>query len=833
MLYVKGDKNVVADALSRRLILPEEGPIDLPCENWPHAVAVLCRQPSAADPPAHGAGGPGRVAVGAPDGHESVCVLAVARAPPAWRTREHAADTERASIRSRQIVTIGGHTRGRAARSLANPAGAVGWGEEGAAATSTGTWLTPQIVRGEGQGRHGAGRLGAPDAPQPTSGQERAAAGRSERPRLDRRRGLNTGARHLVADMNGVRFAEYTTILAPGGNHLGYRTNGSGGVGKISQRNLAERRVALRTSDTHFVSNPTPMTSPVQGGSDDLTAASKVPSVVDRQAAPSQPDPGGEATFEDARFDQSSAQYERLLVDLFGRVREALLTDEGTQTEDQRRKRGLVERDGLYWRNEYLLYIPDDKALRQDVLYWHHDVPWCAHLGIQKSVELVRRQFWWPSLKSDVVEYVSSCHKCQANKTDRVRRRPPLTPLVPPDACWRTMGVDLIVDLPVSADGYDAICVFVDHLSSMVRLAPTDKSMSTEGFARLFFREVFPHYGMPARIVSDRGQQWNSKFFKALCNEAHTDLSLSTAYHPQTNGLVERMNEVVSAALRHYVSADTRDWVQWLPFVEFAINNTYREKTKCTAYQMNRVTLPRNPAESVRDYLLGDKALRSDSTTWMGTPEARLGAATWLHAQANLQFARKCIEVAQQRMKAQYDGRGVNRHLYELGDLVWFSNKNLGITHSSRRHKLVPKYTGPVKIIRIISNTAVELDLAPNRNVHPVVSTQLLKPYRPRVGEVAAPVIIDEAEEWILNAVTGHHVVKSRKRGGAQTVEFRAKWKGSYEDSWHEFADFENSRDSIERYLSSCNKKALASIFAALRPEDLELLSDSVRKRVR
>ena len=112
------------------------------------------------------------------------------------------------------------------------------------------------------------------------------------------------------------------------------------------------------------------------------------------------------------------------------------------------------------------------------------------------------------------------------------------------------MGVDMIVDLPRTRMGFNAIVVFMCHLSKMVRLVPCDTDLDTMGFAKLFIKEIFPHYGMPLNIVSDRGTQWNSEFFKAVCEKLGVRLNLSTAFHPQTNGLVERMNETVTAALR-------------------------------------------------------------------------------------------------------------------------------------------------------------------------------------------------------------------------------------------------------------------------------------------
>jgi hypothetical protein len=150
--------------------------------------------------------------------------------------------------------------------------------------------------------------------------------------------------------------------------------------------------------------------------------------------------------------------------------------------------------NGLLWRNNRL-YIPNKDTLRQDALYWHHDVPWMAHLGVQKTVEMVSAQFYWPLMQSDIEQYIETCHKCQSNKIDRRRNVPALSPLVPPTSCWRTVGVDLIVDLPQSQCGFNAVCVFVDHLSKMVRLVATNTTLDAAGFAKLYIKEVFPHYG--------------------------------------------------------------------------------------------------------------------------------------------------------------------------------------------------------------------------------------------------------------------------------------------------------------------------------------------------
>jgi hypothetical protein len=204
--------------------------------------------------------------------------------------------------------------------------------------------------------------------------------------------------------------------------------------------------------------------------------------------------------------------HEKLYDNLFSRIREALSTDPETDSDSKRQRWKLSEENGLLWRDGRQC-IPSKDGLRQDALYWHHDVPWMCHLGIEKTLKMVAYQFYWPETNKDISTYIASCAPCQVNKTARTLRTAPLSPFVAPNSCWHTLGVDLIVDLPLSEEGYNSVYVFVRHLSKMDRLIATKTDMTTTGFAKLFLKEVFPHYGFPLHIVSDRGTLWIGEFF--------------------------------------------------------------------------------------------------------------------------------------------------------------------------------------------------------------------------------------------------------------------------------------------------------------------------------
>ena len=123
-------------------------------------------------------------------------------------------------------------------------------------------------------------------------------------------------------------------------------------------------------------------------------------------------------------LDPSLSNYEVLCEQLFERIKKLLVLDEATNSPEKRENMHLHMHNELLWKGN-LLYIPVDSDLRNDLLYWHHDVPWCGHLGVEKTVNLIRRAFHWPSITKDVNTYIQTCFTCQSNKPDRRVRRPP------------------------------------------------------------------------------------------------------------------------------------------------------------------------------------------------------------------------------------------------------------------------------------------------------------------------------------------------------------------------------------------------------------------------
>ena len=172
------------------------------------------------------------------------------------------------------------------------------------------------------------------------------------------------------------------------------------------------------------------------------------------------------------------------------------------------------------------------------MLQWGHASRLTCHPGIQWTRDLLLQRSWWSSLEEDVRGYVNACPVCNQNKTSS---RPPagfLHPLPVPHRPWSHISLDFVTGLPTSK-GHTAIFTVVDHFSKMVHFIPLSNLPSAKETAELVLQNIFRLHGLPTDIVSDRGPQFTSMFSKEFCSLVGASVSLSSGFHPQSNGETE------------------------------------------------------------------------------------------------------------------------------------------------------------------------------------------------------------------------------------------------------------------------------------------------------
>jgi hypothetical protein len=210
-------------------------------------------------------------------------------------------------------------------------------------------------------------------------------------------------------------------------------------------------------------------------------------------------------------------------------------------TIDPAERRELTARKDLLWFQDRIFF---PRPLRTRILQMFHDAPTAGHPGIARTLSLLTHSFSWPGIRKEVIQYVSSCDLCQRVKARRQNPEGPLKPIPLPCQPWSVIGMDFITKLPLS-NRFDSIMVVIDLLSKVTHFVPCKETYNADQLAQLFRFNIFRLHGIPEKIISDRGSVFVSEFWKALMRLLCITPGFSTAYHPQTNGQTERMNQVL------------------------------------------------------------------------------------------------------------------------------------------------------------------------------------------------------------------------------------------------------------------------------------------------
>jgi transposase InsO family protein len=436
--------------------------------------------------------------------------------------------------------------------------------------------------------------------------------------------------------------------------------------------------------------------------------------------------------------------------------------------------------------------VPDDPALRQEVMKLHHDDPLAGHYGIEKTLELLRRSWYWENMEIDVRNYCKECDVCQRVKAKRHKPYGLLASLPQPKRPWGEISMDFITGLPgcknpAGGPDFDAILVVVDRYSKMARYIACHKTVDSPELAKILWERVFSLFGTPDGIVSDRGTVFTSHFWSAFCFHLRCKQRLSTAFHPQTDGQTERQNQALEHYLRSYCNTQKNDWAKKLPFAEFAYNNSKHQVLQDTPFHVcygYHPQLPWNPEDRIKGEV----------------PAARRRLEVLQEERIKLQ---ELWHRAQNNRELYYNKHRLSRH-YAPGEWVMLSTKNIKL----KAGKLAPKFIGPFKILECIGEAAYKLDL-PNlyEKLHSTFHVSLLEKYASRRGQVPdlypsgdLPELADddEEQEWEVEAIVDHKTI-----GKSNQLRYLIKWKDWPEDhnTWlPAYPNLENARELLESY---------------------------------
>lgn len=315
-------------------------------------------------------------------------------------------------------------------------------------------------------------------------------------------------------------------------------------------------------------------------------------------------------------------------------------------------------------------------------------------------------------MRDDVEHYVRTCLVCQQDKTETKHPAGLLQPLPIPQYPFESVSMDFLTCFPKS-DGYSSIIVVVDRFSKYATFIPAPPICDAVVTAKLFVKHIVKQWGVPKSIVSDRDPRFTGRFWRELFKLLGSDLDFSTAFHPQTDGQTERVNGLLEIYLRHYVSANQKDWARLLDTAQFSYNLQRNESTGKSPFELATGRQPLTP--------------NAIATGYTGCAPAAYQFAKGMQEEAEL--AKASLNKAAKKMKKWADMKRRAVEFHE-GDLVMVRTLPQHLKAFRKVHKgLLRRYEGPFPIERRVGKVSYRLKLPPKLKIHPVFHVSFLKAY--------------------------------------------------------------------------------------------------------
>lgn len=455
--------------------------------------------------------------------------------------------------------------------------------------------------------------------------------------------------------------------------------------------------------------------------------------------------------------------------------------------------------DDLLWKkhnNTFVLCIPHRSEIINKVIFSEHDDPAKGHPGIFKTLHNLRRKYWWTSLTQTVSRYIKTCEKCMRNKYRQTKPPGLLQPLPIPEARWTDIAMDFILDLPLS-NGNNAIWVIVCRLTKRAHFIPIfmgDNESSARNCALIFCKEFQRLHGIPESIISDRDSRFTSVFWQTLMERQGTNIMLSSAFRPNTDGQSERTHRFIQDYLRNYVYPCQSNWSELLFAAEYAYNARRHDSIRMSPFEADLGYIPKAIPDHMFEKIVGNK--NKKEAYEFGQKQQEILVQLKIN-----------LDSAQERMKHYYD---LNRPIqnFEIGDQVLLSSENLDIEHlgviAEGSKKFAPLWIGPYPILKKTSIDTYKLQLTSGLRLHPEFHTSLLKPYykdddnsranKPNEGMIVAG---STDHGFLVENIVGHKKVRGK-------IYYRVQWLGYSDDhnTWEPIANLiKPASNLIKNYL--------------------------------
>ena len=310
------------------------------------------------------------------------------------------------------------------------------------------------------------------------------------------------------------------------------------------------------------------------------------------------------------------------------------------------------------WQARTQIVIP--KAYRSEVLSLAHGTPLSGHLGVNKTYQKIINHFYWPGIRKDVVEFCNTCHTCQViGKPNQTIPKAPLKPIPAFEEPFSRILIDCVGPLPKTKKGNQYLLTIMCASTRFPEAVPL-RNITTKTVVQALTK-FFTLVGLPKSIQSDQGSNFMSGIFQQVMHELQIKQYKSTAYHPESQGALERFHQTLKNMMRTYCLETEKDWDDGVHLLLFAARESVQESLGFSPFELVFGHNVRGPLNLLKDKLLSDSGTSLDVSQYFADFRTKLSKACEL-AKKNLQSAQKC-------MKNQYDKNCVSRK-FQPGDKV-------------------------------------------------------------------------------------------------------------------------------------------------------------------
>ena len=375
------------------------------------------------------------------------------------------------------------------------------------------------------------------------------------------------------------------------------------------------------------------------------------------------------------------------------------------------------------WEVKEQICVP--KCYRKEILSLAHDIPLAGHLGVRKTKDRILQSFYWPSISSDVAKFCRTCRTCQlVGKPNSSIGKAPLKPIPAVSEPFERIIIDIVGPLPRSKSGNKYLLTIMDQATRFPEAVPLKEfTASTVATALVKF---FTLFGFPKELQSDQGSNFMSRLFQVLFYQLGVKQIKSTAYHPQTQGALERYHQVLKNMLKAFCLDHKEDWDEAIPMLLFATREVPVESLGVSSFNLIFGHRVRGPLQALKEIWLDVELPESNLIDYVSTFKERLYKA--------LKTAHENLKQTQANMKDFYDQKSQNRSL-EIG------SKCLALLPIPG-NPLKARFLGPYVVKEKLNDLDYVIETPDRRKSTQVCHINLLKPFYERDESVDKATVV-------------------------------------------------------------------------------------------